>query len=891
MKLRRLFDIRRWLASRRRIRDEIDEEFQFHLDQRALDNQRDGLEAAEARDDAAQRFGDLNRYRDEGERVLADHERRQRLVAGLESLWAVASESTASLFGSIRRSPGLAVSVVGVLGIGLGASATLTDIVDHLFFQSPRHVVGADRVRRILLELPRGPVREVTAANYWNYPDYVALQSLGGLRVAGYEHAGEMTVGAGESAALVRVAGASAGFFPLLGAVPLHGRFFNNDEAVPDAAPVVVLSAEYWRNAYGSNPDAVGRTVEVSGQNATIVGIAPPGFTGIDLSRVDLWMPLEVMQSARCLASRGCFWFSAVGRLGDADAAAVEAEATRLVANGRSADAGTGTDPARVLLEPLPLARGSESPAESRLAVWLLGVSLVVLLVACANVANLLIARGVQRRRELSIRAALGASRMRLTAQAVTESVTLALVGGVVGLGLMRWGGGIVRDVIAPELYFPGGTLSSQLIAFTALAALLGGVASAIGPTVYLRRSDVTDGLRSASPGHSRRRSRLSAFLTNLQVAMSVVLLVGAGLFVRSVWEVRSIDLGLDVEGLLQARLEFRAARLEDRAWNALYEEAAERVAALPSVRSAAATNAPLGLTSQGRVEVPGLDSLPVLLGGGPYARIVSAGYFPTAGVAILRGRAITEADTWGVAVVSETMARALWPDQDALGRCLLLDGETECTTVVGVAEDAAREGFRDAPYMAYYTPSPPDDGSLYSALYIRADGDAEAALDDVALLLRTFSPQIRFARVETLEQLLSPETRQWKAGATLFTLFGLLALSLASVGLYAVLTFDIVQRTRELGVRRVLGAGKARLLGGVAIECVRLSGVGFALGLGVAYATSPLLDDLLFEVSARDPGVFVGAASLLTAAAAAAVLLPGFRATKVDATVALKAE
>lgn len=884
--------IRRWLESRRRVREEIDEEFSFHLEQRALDSEAEGMEPAEARRDAKRRFGEVGRYRKEGEKVLAGHERRRWRLDRLQSLRALVLESVFSLVGSVKRSPVVAAGVVGILGLGLGASATLFGVVSHLFLQPPRHVVDADRVRRVLIERPNGPDGRIGARNYWSYPDYLELQSLDGMEVAAYRDAGEVTIGAGASASLVRVALASANFFALLGTVPLEGRFFTDEEDFRGAPLVVILSAEHWRNAYGGDPSAVGRSIELAGRNATIVGVAPPGFTGVDLERVDVWLPLESTQSARCLESRGCVWMSAVARLGDGqETRAMEIEATRSVTNARRTEAGELGRPARVFLEPLAAARGSEATAESRLSLWLLGVALVVLLIGCANVANLLIARGIQRRRELSIRAALGAGLVRLTVQTLLETVALALVGGVVGLGVARWSGGLIRDLILPEVYFPGGTISGQLIAFTAAAAVLAGVAAATGPSLHLARWGMADGLRTASSGHTRKRSRLSAALTNLQVAMSVVLLVGAGLFVRSVGALRSTDLGLDIGRLLQARLEFRAARLEDREWNALYEEAARRVASLPGVRSAAATSAPMGLTSEGRVEVPGLDSLPTLPGGGPYAREVSAGYFETAGVAILRGRPIERTDVWGVAVVSETMARALWPGQDALGRCLLLYGETECTTVVGVAEDAAREGFRDAPYMTYYTPSPPDDGSLYSALYVRVEEEADAALEEVALLLRTFSPQIRFARVETVEQLLSPQSRQWKIGATLFTLFGLLALTLAVVGLYAVMAFDTMQRTRELGVRRVLGAGKTRLLGNIAIEGVRLTGVGLMFGLVVAYTASPYVSDLLFEVSPRDPSVFLGVLLVLTAAAISGALLPGLRATNVDARVALSAE
>jgi predicted permease len=579
-----------------------------------------------------------------------------------------------------------------------------------------------------------------------------------------------------------------------------------------------------------------------------------------------------------------------VGRVKDGVAMeAAEAEATRLVVNGRRAEG--MTDRVRVLFGSIIAARRPDASAESGLTLWLVGVSVIVLLIACANVANLLTARSTTQRKEIAVRMALGAGRKRVIGQTMVESILLALAGGVLALVLARWGGEIIRSTLLPDVYFPSSAITLRLFGFTTIVALIAGAVAGVVPAIQSSRTDLTEDLSETSLGNSGGRSNLHLFLTNAQAAMSVILLVGAGLFVRSVGEVRSIDLGLDVDRLLQARLEFGAARLADSEWNGLYREAALRVAALPVVRSAAATNAPMGLASQGPLEVPGLDSIPSLPGGGPYWRNVTAGYFETAGVAILRGRPIEESEFDRVAVVSETMASTLWPGRDGLGECLLLNREQDCTTVVGVAEDAARDGFQDAPFMAFYTPVPEDDGSLLAALYVRTEGDAEAALGDVSLLLRSFSPQVRNARVQTVEELLDPQVRQWRIGAVLFSLFGLLAMCLAAIGLYAVLAFDVARRRRELGIRAALGAGTGRLLGGVFVRGGQLTLFGVVLGLGVAYLIAPYARDLLFEVSPRDPGVLTGVALLLVVVTLVGSLLPGVRATRVNPTVSLKSE
>lgn len=587
----------------------------------------------------------------------------------------------------------------------------------------------------------------------------------------------------------------------------------------------------------------------------------------------------------------------AVARLAEgADVGAAEAEATRLHLNGRRDEVDVGRYPAeaRILLAPLVAAEGPSASEEAAVARWLAGVSLIVLLIACANVTNLLLARSTRRRREVAVRLALGVPRGRLVGLMTAESLVLALAGGIFAVILARWGGELVRSALLPGVYFPAAAVNGRVLAFTLVASLFAGVAAGLVPAVQGSRADVTRDLGDAARGSSAGRSRLRSFLTVFQAAMSVVLLVGAGLFVRSLHELRSLDLGLDTDRLLLAMIEFRSDDLDDQARNALYDEAIRRVQDLPVVESAAATGVPFQWGMATGLSVPGIDSIPRLPGGGPYYYPVTPGYFVTVGVRILRGRGIEASDGPGdrkVAVVSETMARTIWPEQEALGECLLVGRDTEeCTTVIGVAEDAARGGYQDRPFMAYYLPIGQMDRAS-SGLYVRVRGNVDAAARAVAPVLRGFSPEVRYANVRSLEEILSPQARSWTLGATMFSVFGLLALVLSAIGLYGVLAFDVAQRTRELGIRTALGAEQARLLGRVLVQGARLGLVGVVLGLGTAYVAAPYASELLFQVSPRDPGVLASVAGMLVAVSVLASLVPGFRATRVDPVEALRSE
>ena len=890
----------RWLDRLRLARPKPEEsvawEIEHHIAELVDRLVEQGWERASAEREAERRFGDRTRYEPSMKRMEEGRVAMERRTRG----WDVVREGIVSVVRTARRYPGFTAGVVVTLGLGIGANATMYGVVDRLLLQPPEHIEDHERVKRVFGERPSFITGEMALGSSMTYPDYADLRAHGGIEVAGFTYASEVTVGRGEGAERLERALATASFFPVLGVQPRLGRFYTEEESAVGAPLTGVISEEYWTREHGGDPDVLGRTLQVAGKPVTIVGVAPEGFTGTELAPVDLWMPLEASRAADngegCMNSRGCWWMQTVGRLGDGvtpDAAA--AEATALHRNGRREmiEQDRYSDRARMVLVPIIAAQGPNASDEALVARWLVGVSLIVLLIACANVANLLMARGVRMRREIGVRLALGASRGRVVGQTMIEAVLLAGMGGVLALVLARWGGGIVRSTLLPGVHFPNESWSGRLLLFTGLATLLAGLFAGIAPALQGRRTDVSGSLIDGSRGSSETRSRLRGTLTVAQAAMSVVLLVGAGLFVRSLGELRSLDLGLDVDRLVLAQLELEDQDIEPADQTALYEEAARIVARLPDVSSASATAVPFQWGLALALEVPGVDSIPRLPGGGPYYFPISPGYFETVGLEVVRGRAFKDSDgaeSDHVVVVSETMARLLWPETGALGQCLMVGDEPEqCTTVVGVVEDAARGGYQDAEFMAYYLPSA-QRSEPHNGLYVRAGSPGEA-VDEIAAVLRTFTPRVRFATARPLRETLDPQARAWTLGATMFSIFGLLALGLAAIGLYSVLAFDVAQRTRELGIRTALGAHKGALLRSVLVQGGRLTVLGIVLGGLAAWGAAPYVGDLLFQVEPRDPWTLIGVAVVLLVVSTAASLVPGMRATSVDPLEALRYE
>lgn len=824
---------------------------------------------------------------------------------------------------TLRREPSLVAGVVFTFALAAGANAAIFGLVERLMLAPPAGVEGADRVARVSLGFT-GPRGESFLASTMSYPDFSAIAaSTGAVREAAAFQADTVMIGRGSELDAVPAVKASGRYFSLLGVHPRLGRFFGPaDDQLPDGNPVVVLSHEYWRRRFGSRADAIGSQITVEDQPFTVIGVAPPEFTGAELSPVSLFIPL----TAGFRGQPPGWWndsrihsVSVIVRLRDQIAPAVAAAIiTSALQSGVNPDAelqlGSTT------LESLVPGRAARASPQSRIALWLSGVSLVVFLIATANVATVLLLRAARRRREMTVRVTLGASIARLARASVVESLLLALLGGGAGLLLSRWLGDIVRTTLLPNLAATDRLVSGKVLFWSVLATGLAGMLTGLSPVLQQRRGQLTAGLKSGGGHGGSGRFVFQHALVALQVTLCTLLLVGAGLFVRSLRRVQSQDLGFSTAHLLYVRLDFRGTGLPAVEQDRVYEEAVRRVAALPGVTGATvAEGIPFGPHHIPPVSIPGID----LMANGPVQPPImyaaTPAYLDMMGVGLRQGRLFTERDARGaplVVLVNETMARTAWPGQNALGKCVHVgfgpsfspDGpgdpmteETPCREVVGVVHDSRARSLRlegnEARLMQYYVPfgqlpASPFPGPMVMGLLVRTATDDPGALGPaVQRLLQGGSGVPVYAIVRPYQDLIDPQLRSWRLGATLFSAFGILALGIAAVGLSAVVFYLVTQRVQEIGVRLALGGTRVMVGRLVVFDALRMAGIGAALGVLIALAGSPLLQSLLFQTSARDPAVMMGAVALQLVVAVAAAAWPAWRASRVSPMAALRTD
>lgn len=873
--------------------DEVDEEIQFHLHMMTNYLMSQGMTNDEARRAAERRFGSIDSYR----RSLTSTRHRSRRWLALATAMGNLREDMGFALRYARRSPGFTVGVALTIALGVGANATMYGVIDRILLTAPPHIRNPHEVKRLYVERSSGGQSFVSA--WITYPDFRDWESAESFQSTAAFSRVQVTLGHGRDAQRVQMTFATASLFPLLGAVPHRGRFFVLEDDVPGASPVVVLGYDFWKREFGGSDDVLGRTLDLGPDRFTVVGVAPRGFTGVDLARVDVWAPLQTSRDAEAGRDhRGYYWIHSIARLGArVGVQAASAEATTLHRAGR-AESRNYDSRARLIVASLMAASGPNASDESTVARWLAGVSIIVLVIACANVANLLLAQGAQRRREIAVRLALGVSRSRLVRQLLAGSVLFALLGAIGALGIAAVGGNLVGSVLLPGVDWSLGVVSGRVLWFTLAMALLTGLAAGLIPALQSSKSDLVSGLRDGGSRGSTRRSRARVALLLAQPALSMVLLVGAGLFVRSLNRVGAADFGWEPDRLFVATLETEPGAADRAERVRLYSTALERLQSLPFVQAASAVHSiPFYSSFGGRVRAEGLDSIRRLASGGPYYNIVTPNYFATVDLRILRGRGFTDADVEGTAraaVVGETMARHLWPDGEALGRCLYitLDDDAPCTEIVGIAEDARRQEVIEAPQLLYYIPAA-QNAEMYNprGIFVRTSSDADGVQATLQREVYAAVPSLRLVRVNRFADLLAPQLRSWKLGATVFSAFGLLALVVAAVGLYSVLSFEVAQRRAEIGVRAALGATGTRLVMWVVADGVRFVAIGIALGGAAAFFAGHAIEPLLYETSARDPLIYGLVTATLLAVAVVASLLPALRTTRVEPSEALKAE
>ncbi len=812
----------------------------------------------------------------------------------------------------LRAHPGFTVAVVATLALGIGVNAAIFPVVDRLLFRLPPMLAAPALTHRVYMGVPEpNGVGEffIDQLPYAWYQFFVK-QTQSFSRTAQYQSE-IAVVGSDAATRELPVGVVSATFFEFFNAPPALGRYFNAAEDTPPAgAPVAVLSYDTWQTRYAGSARVLGSILRIGSSAYTVIGVAPRGFVGMwPASPPIAFVPTAAYQAASALASgrRGEWWTSPninagtllVQRKPGVDLRVANADLSNVVAGmwavwmkGSGLNTIAQTKP-HGIAAPLLEERGPRQSTVAKVAALVLGMAVIVLLVACANVVNLLLARAMRRRREIAVRLALGISRRRLVSQLLTESVVLAMLGGIAALIAGQVAGTflrnvIVRDAIAPTVF------DRRTLVFVTIAVVATGILTGLGPAWMARRHELTRHLKSgARDGVDRSRLRLTLLV--LQTAMSVLLLVGAGLFVRSLGNVQRQPLGYDAQPVLYADITMADVRLDpDRAVE-LRQRLLSAAKQLPSVEHAALGYAlPLDGSAGGSLRVPGIDSLVRMRMPEFHVNAVSSDYFATMGTRILRGRGIAVEDAAGAPraiVVSTTVARLLWPRQDPLGRCVYVEADSACTTVVGVAEDIRATTLQDDPAPYYYLSAAQFRPNRGRGLVLRMRGSAAEQAESVRMALQREMPGASYVTVKPFSAVVDEAMRSWRLGATMFALFGGLALVLAAVGLYGVITYNVTQRTHEIGVRIALGARAADVLWLVVRQGVVLGVVGVAIGTTITLGAAGRVTTLLFGVSARDPIVYTSVAGAMLFVAIVASFVPAHRAASVDPNIALRSE
>jgi predicted permease len=790
----------------------------------------------------------------------------------------------------LRRTPGFTLVALATLALGIGANSAIFSVA-HGVLMRPLPYPNADRLTMVWMDNARIALRE----DWHSYPDYADYRAANTTfaDLAIFNGASRtLTGGGGGDPERVRGAHSSANLFDVLGVRPLRGRTYTAEEDRPGANAVVVLAHGLWQRRFAGRDDAIGSTIEMNGRPMRIIGVMPPGFAFPE-RQTEFWVPTGASEGQR--ASRGSLWLQVIGRM-KPGVSVEQAQA----------------DLARVnqdILTRFPSQRGygvnvvgytEQVVGRVRPAILVLaGAVAFVVLIACANVASLLLARSAAREREVALRAALGAGRGRLVRQLLTESAVLAVAGGALGIGLAAIGLRALLAAAPPDLpRLDAIAMDWRVLAFTTVLSLATGLIFGVAPAWQLARTDPGQALKEGGRGSSQGGRAMRRVLVVAEVALAVVLLVGAGLMLRSFDRLQQTDLGFRPDGLLTARVALYGERYRDSARVAdFYRQVFERMRAQPGVAGAAgigtvfltATPNSTNFSIEGRPDFP-LDErveVPVDAATPDYFRVME--------IPLRRGRFFDERDAPGApptVIINETMARRFWRDEDPIGRRIkygTLASQGPWMTIVGVVADTRRTGYDAQVRPETYLPhaQSPDSGLM---LLIRTAGDPAAVAPALRSIVRDLDPALALQSVQPLSAILVEMTAQRRLNTILLTVFGVVAALLAAVGIYGLIAYSVAQRRRELGVRLALGASAARVVRLVAGEGLLLAGAGVALGLGAALVLGRSMATMLYGVSATDPVTFAAIAVVAALTALSASIVPALRAGRIDPSRSLAA-
>ena len=890
----RFLRILRSLLRRNRADRELDAEVRAHLDLLTEEKMTAGLDAAAARRAARIELGGVEQVKEEV--------REARSGVWLEQLGQDVRFGARQL----RRNPGFSVLAGIALALAIGLNAAIFTVFNGLLL---RPLPARDAKHLVSLY---SSIQGERVANTVSYPEYAYCrdQNTSFTTLAAYAGGRVLMTGAGSPGSAtsewLQAKIVSASFFSLFGAVPATGRvFLQEEDQTPGAHPVVMISYDLWQSRFGGDPATIGTTLTLNSLPYTIVGVAPRGFIGADPEVPDVWIPLamsaNVQSGPPLFEDRAAGWLVLLARLKpEVTIDAAQAEMQVIAARFHAADPASERKPTLLAL-PASFLTPSQQSETFPIAVLLMGAVVLVLLIACANVANLQLARGVARQKELGIRTALGGSRLRIVRQLLVESLLLSAIAGCAGLLLSSGAANLILALSHPS----GGRAMSlelspdwRVALYLAAISLGSGIVSGLLPALRVSRQDPLHSMREESGAEAwRRGSNLRSMLVVGQVALSLFLLVAAGLLTRALGKARTVELGFDSQSVAVLHPDLRVRNYDTARVVEFEKRLSGRIAALPGVRSVSlARTVPLGTDfSQTSVFADDSAADPARQAGTVNFNVVTHQFFDTLAITLVRGRSFTPAEVSAeshVAVVSESLARQLWPGGDAIGKRLRRGRKSPLYEVVGVARDV-RNVYLWAGSLPYlYLPMISENLDQYSdpAVIVRTSGDASALAHSLPRIVREMDPTVT-SKASKLAENLEFWTWPSQLGARLAATLGLLALLLASVGIASITAFAATQRMREIGIRMALGAAPTAVLSLLLRQTGRLVAIGAAIGLAAAAAASRLLAQFLYGLSAMDAVAFAGTTILLVAATLAACYLPARRAARVDPLVALRYE
>ncbi len=867
--------------------DEVDEEVRFHLEQKVARLVREGMSEDDAWREAHRRFGDVDRVK---ARMTRERELGMRRLAW----WDRMRQDVTYAVRQLTRNAGFATVAVLTLALGIGVTTAIFSVVDGILFR-PLPFPESDRLTVVWADRTRagGPADEWT-----NFEDFFDLQerSRSFEALAAYADEGPTLTGLGDPEQ-IQVGLVSHGMLSeVLRVSPALGRALAPEDDRPGAPGTILLADGFWRRAFGADPSVLGRTLTLSGEPVTVIGVLPADFSPPFVSDADGWMPLRQDRAENfCPRANACL--HAVGRLAEGvTLAAARAEASDIAGQLEheypQQNEGTGFNLVQLR---------ADIVADSRTGLLvLLGAVGFVLLIACVNVATLLMARATTRKAELSVRAALGASRRRIVEQLFTESALLALVGGCLGLVL----GYLGTDLLV--LIAPAGTprvegveVSGRVLGFALAVTVLAGTVFGLVPSLRMARSDIESGLRRGGRGGGRGQAgvRARGVLVAGQVALALMLLVGAGLLVRSFRNLRATDLGFEPDDVLTLRMSLPSSRYPDAdARRDFMGRLEERLAALPGVEALGATSwLPLtGFGSDVDFEIESHAPPPEGESQVVWYRMVTPGFPGAMEMGLTSGRWFTPSDAPEgplVVVIDAAMGERYFPGEDPLGKRLKLGGgDAPWREIVGVARDARYFGIRGDSRNALYVPyAQVPQGGVWMAL--RSTREPSSLASEVRRAVADLDASLAVAQIRPMEVLVSDAVGPERFVTMLLGLFAGVALLLAVVGLYGVVSYGVNQRLREMGVRLALGAEGGDIRAMVLRQSLKLVAAGLVLGAAGAVALTRLMDNLLFGVSATDPWTYGATALVLAGVATLAAAAPAVRAARVDPIRVLNAE